>query len=58
MRDPQFRQQQVDGLRAPHVAPVNAPVDELINSVGRGWVPYVARDSSKSRVLFSQVKDL
>jgi hypothetical protein len=36
MRDPQFRQQQVDGLRAPHVAPVNAMVDELINSSGRG----------------------
>ena len=36
MRDPQFRQQQVDGLRAPHVAPVNALVDELINSSGRG----------------------
>jgi hypothetical protein len=42
MRDPQFRQQQVDGLRAPHVAPVNALVDELISPSGRGWVPYVA----------------
>ncbi len=42
MRDPQFRQQQVDGLRAPHVAPVNALVDELIDPSGRGWVPYVA----------------
>src|SRR5258708_2628110 len=29
MREPQFRQQQLDGLRAPHVAPVNALVDEL-----------------------------
>jgi hypothetical protein len=42
MRDPQFKQQQLDGLRAPHVAPINALVDELIDSSGRGWVPYVA----------------
>jgi hypothetical protein len=42
MRDPQFRQQQVDGLRTPHVEPVNALVDELIDPSGRGWVPYVA----------------
>ncbi len=42
MRDPQFRQQQADNLRAPHVAPVNALADELINPAGRGWVPYVA----------------
>ena len=42
MRDPQFRQQQKDGLRAPHVAPINALVDELIDPAGRGWVPYVA----------------
>ena len=42
MRDPRFRQQQLDALRAPHVAPVNALVDELIDPAGRGWVPYVA----------------
>jgi hypothetical protein len=42
MRDPQFRQQQWDGRWAPHVAPVNALVDELIEPSGRGWVPYVA----------------
>jgi len=42
MRDPQFRQQQLDGIRAAHVAPINALVDELIDSSGRGWVPYVA----------------
>ena len=42
MRDPQFRQQQLDRLRAPHVAPINALVDELIDPAGRGWVPYVA----------------
>ena len=42
MRDPQFRQQQADNLRAPHVASVNALVDALINPADRGWVPYVA----------------
>jgi hypothetical protein len=42
MRDPDFRQQQLDGLRAPHVAPINALVDELRDLDGRGWVPYVA----------------
>jgi hypothetical protein len=42
MRDPQFRQQQVNGLRARHVAPINTLVDELIDPGGRGWVPYVA----------------
>lgn len=29
-------------LRAPHIAPVNALVDELAGPAGRGWVPYVA----------------
>jgi hypothetical protein len=42
MRDPQFRQQQQDGLRAPHVAQINALVDELIDPARRGWVPHVA----------------
>lgn len=42
MRDPLFRQQQVDGLRAPHVAAVNALVDELNDPYGQGQVPYVA----------------
>ena len=42
MRDPDFKQQQLDGLRAPHVAPINALVDELRDRDGRGWVPYVA----------------
>jgi hypothetical protein len=41
MRDPAFRRSQLDGLRLPHVAPVNALVDELRGS-GRGWVPYIA----------------
>ena len=42
MRDPKFRQQQEDGLRAPHIAPINALIDELVDPSGRGWVPYVA----------------
>jgi hypothetical protein len=42
MRDPWFRQQQEANLRAPHVAPVNALVDELIDTAGRGWVPYIS----------------
>jgi hypothetical protein len=42
MRDPDFKQEQLDGLRAPHVAPINALVDELRDPDGRGWVPYVA----------------
>jgi len=45
MRDPQFRQQQVDGLQLPHVAPINALVDELRDDPsGRGQVPYVSPD--------------
>lgn len=40
MSDRQFRKQQEDGLRASHIAPVNALVDELRN-LGRGWVPYL-----------------
>jgi hypothetical protein len=42
MSDPQFRQGQLDGLRLPHIAPVNALVDELTDRSGRGWVPYLA----------------
>ena len=42
MRDPRFRRQQEDNLRAPHVAPINALVDELIKTAGRGWVPCVS----------------
>ena len=45
MRDPQFRQQQVDGLQSSRVAPINALVDELRDDPsGRGWVPYVSPD--------------
>lgn len=45
MRDPQFRQQQENGVRAPHIAPINALVDELRDDPsGRGWVPYVSPD--------------
>src|SRR5262249_55421283 len=42
MRDPRFRRQQEENLRAPHVAPINALVDELASTAGRGWVPYVS----------------
>ncbi len=34
MCDPQFKQQQVDGLRAPYVAPINALVAELTPAGG------------------------
>ena len=44
MSDSEFRKQQEDGLRAPHVAPINALVDELNDPSGRGWVPYVSPD--------------
>lgn len=45
MRDPQFRQQQVERLRSSHVAPINALVDKLRDDPsGRGWVPYVSPD--------------
>jgi hypothetical protein len=44
MNDPQFRRQQERGVRAPHVAPINALVDELNDPSGRGWVPYVSPD--------------
>ena len=47
MRDVAFRQAQRDGLRDPHVAPINALVDELTAGARaeaghRGWVPHVA----------------
>ena len=41
MRDPLFRRSQEEGLRLPHIATINALVDEL-REEGRGWVPYVA----------------
>jgi len=41
MRDPLFKRSQEEGLRLPHVAPINALIDEL-REQGRGWVPYVA----------------
>jgi hypothetical protein len=41
MRDPEFRRSQENGLRLPHVAPINALVDAL-RGEGRGWVPYIA----------------
>jgi hypothetical protein len=42
MTDPRFRRQQLDGLRLPHIAPVNELVDELNEPGGRGRVPYLA----------------
>jgi hypothetical protein len=42
MSNPAFRQSQEDGIRLPHVAPINALVDKLRDQDGRGWVPYVA----------------
>jgi hypothetical protein len=53
IRDPQFRQQQLDRLRAWHIAIINALVDELVDSAGRGWVPCVSalRDAVAVRVL-------
>ncbi len=41
MRDAEFRRSQEAGIRLPHVAPINALIDELRDE-GRGWVPYVA----------------
>ncbi len=41
MRDPEFRRSQLDGLRLPHIAPINALVDDLRGGE-RGWLPYVA----------------
>jgi hypothetical protein len=54
MRDPQYRQQQWDGRRAPHVAPVNALADRLAAASGQVAVPYVAPVSGgvDARVLF------
>lgn len=42
MADPDFRRDQRDRLREPHVRPVNAFVDSLREVDRRGWVPYVA----------------
>ena len=42
MRDPEFRQQQVAGLRAPHIAPINALVDDLLRDDVDLCAPYVA----------------
>jgi hypothetical protein len=41
MRDPAFRRSQEQGIRLPHVAPINNLVDQL-REQGRGLVPYVA----------------
>jgi hypothetical protein len=41
MRDESFRRSREEGLRLPHIAPLNALVDDL-REEGRGWVPYLA----------------
>ena len=43
MADPEFRRSQEMGIRLPHVAPINALVDELrSSSPDKQWMPYVA----------------
>lgn len=53
MADPGFRAEQWAGRYAPHVAPVNRLVDELIGYEDRGWLPYVAplHGGAQARVL-------
>ena len=43
MANPEFRRSQEMGIRLPHVAPINALVDELRSSShDKKWMPYVA----------------
>ena len=42
MTEPNFRQEQQDGLRLPHVRALNKFVDDLQDRDGRGWLPYIA----------------
>lgn len=42
MKDPTYRQSQLEGVYAPHVDRINRLVDRLRDPVGRGWMPYVA----------------
>ena len=53
MRDPVFRDVQRAHLRDPHVAPVNALVDELAGGE-RGWLPHVApvHGGTRARLLW------
>lgn len=41
MRDPTFKRSQEQGIRLPHVAPINDLVDALHRETGQ-WLPYVA----------------
>ena len=52
MADAAFRQQQLDDVYAPHIAPINRYVDEL-REQGRGWLPSVAplHGGTRARVL-------
>lgn len=42
MHDPRFRQTQLDGVYAEHIAPINRLVDRLRDTAGGGWMPHVA----------------
>lgn len=42
MRDANFRAEQLAGLRDPHIAPINALVDDILDSAAGLWAPYVA----------------
>lgn len=54
MRDEKYRQQQWDDRRAPHIAPINALVDQLMVAPGQAGIPYVAPvyGGVDARVLF------
>ena len=54
MRDQKYRQQQWGDRRAPHIAPINTLVDQLMVAPGQAGVPYVAPvyGGVDARVLF------
>lgn len=42
MRESNFRDEQLRGLRDPHIAPINALVDDILDLAAGLWAPYVA----------------
>lgn len=42
MRDANFCDEQLAGLREPHIAPINALVDDILDPAAGLWAPYVA----------------
>ncbi|CAJ1495012.1 uracil-DNA glycosylase [[Mycobacterium] kokjensenii] len=42
MRDANFKASQIAHQSDPHIAPINAFVDQLVDPDGRGWLPKVA----------------